>query len=207
MATYGYPSFTRQLMESKRRSRLSGRRPSSRESYRMLADWQEGAQGRVRATAQTREMARMEEQSRASTEAMEARFAEYGAMLESMKNQPPPSFEMPPFSMPPMPTYTPPPYKPPDYSGLLYKIKYPYSTVTPADPPGKYQPAVEPVEPRGVEPTAAAPYSFDTSASAPGVYLDPYGGALSPQAKYQAYLKSLRTPAAGVLSGASGRDV
>jgi len=176
----------------------------------MLADWQEGAQGRVRATAQTREMARMEEQSRASTEAMEARFAEYGAMLESMKNQPQPSFEMPPmpsFSMPPMPAYTPPPYKPPDYSGLLYKIKYPYSTVTPADPPGKYQPAVEPVEPRGVEPTAAAPYSFDTSASAPGVYLDPYGGALSPQAKYQAYLKSLRTPAAGVLSGASGRDV
>ena len=108
-------------MESKRRSRLSGRQPSSRESYRMLADWQEGAAGRVATTAQTRATEasyRAAEDARGRTEASragmeetmranEARMAEYAASLNAARESyPSPSFEMPSFEMPSTPDYS-----------------------------------------------------------------------------------------------------
>ncbi len=188
MAEYG--SFARQLMESKRRSKLTGRQDTA--SRYALSDWQLGAPGRVANSRQIKENNAL----RAQSDAFAAQLANAKQDYTGGTSFQMPTFQAPEIQMPDYSSF----YatlaaqqkkQDDDWAALQYKMKFPNSEILdPSDP--RLQGIAQEPQSRGTlapGPALVGPGGADVPAQFTGV---PYGTVNNPAwEEYQNYLRML----------------
>lgn len=196
-----YLNFASQLMEKKRRARLTGRQDTSRYQTTDAVGRREGASSRLatgRSIAQANENQKERNRFTAELAKQKEDFAAQQAELRAKYGA----------QKPPEPLGAP-VYNDGGYLQSLqdwyeYKTKYPAATRLAANDPRLQGKALDPSEAPGGAQPVINPNQFDTSAT---FNPDDYDPSLTLEQKYALYLKSLRNPTAPARSTGSAREM
>ncbi len=196
MASQNPVSFSRQLMENKRKSRLTGRNVNDPDYT--LSSWQSGAGGRVQTNRNYDAAAALQKQNDA-----------FAAQLAQSRQNYMGDFQMPIFQMP-------------DYSALfasfgsqnndqyanmLYRMQYPNAQFLEPDDPRLNLNALEPSGNQGTLAPGPAPQGpFYAGADQPATLMGAYGGPVENPAwtEYLRYLRLLQGGGQGTGNDPSG---